>query len=223
MPAFETLLIVLLALLGAAASIGLYLVLRNPPASPVTEAVGRGEFSAALEAARSRAKAGRDELYAAAVAARHLLRFGEAQGYLDRILAADSQDGEARIETGLVAAYEGDFAAAEQAFLEAAARRSDLAESITLHRAWVALRRGDRRAARRLFDEVEAPLETKLRSDLGSGDPLFAEWFLQAAALWEAFDDAERAGWARREGRASAPESRLAERVFPDSAGLPLQ
>ena len=223
MPAFETLLIVLLALLGAVASIGLYLVLRNPPASPVMEAVGRGEFSAALEAARGRAKAGRDELYAAAVAARHLLRFEEARGYLGRLLTADPEDGEARIEAGLVAAYEGDFAAAEQAFLEAASRRSDLTESITLHRAWVALRRGDRRAARRLFDEVEAPLETKLRSDLGSGDPLFAEWFLQAAALWEAFGDVERAGWARREGRASAPESRLAERVFPDSAGLPLQ
>ncbi|HEX7181737.1 MAG TPA: hypothetical protein VF756_07830 [Thermoanaerobaculia bacterium] len=223
MPAFETFLIVVLALLGAAASIGLFLVLRQPPASPVMEAVGRGEFSAALETAHSRAKAGRDELYAAAVAAKHLLRLAEARGYLGRILTADPEDGEARIEAGLVAAYEGDFAAAEETFLAAAARRSDLAESITLHRAWVALRRGDRRAARRLFDEVEAPLESKLRSDLGSGDPLFAEWFLQAAALWEAFGDAERAGWARREGRASAPESRLAERVFPDLPDLPVQ
>jgi hypothetical protein len=64
--------------------------------------------------------------------------------------------------------------------------------------------------ARRLFSEVEAPLENKLRSDLGSGEPLFAEWFLQAAALWRAFGEEERAGWARREGRASAPESQLA-------------
>ena len=45
--------------------------------------------------------------------------------------------------------------------------------------------------------------------DLGSGEPLFAEWFLQAADLWADAGDEERAAWARREGRASAPESRL--------------
>ena len=157
------------------------------------------------------------------MAAKHLLRLETARELLGRLLAADPGDGEAWIEAGLVAAYSGDFAAAEQALVEAVARRSDLAESITLHRAWLELRRGDLLAAHRLFDEVEAPLETKLRSDLGSGEPLFAEWFLQAAALWAAAGNHGRAAWAHAEGLASAPASRLAEVVVPRSAGLPLQ
>src|SRR3978361_98894 len=106
-------------------------------------------------------------------------------------------------------------------------------ESIPLPRAWLALRRGDVKTARRLFDEVEAPLETKLRSDLGSGEPLFAEWFLHAAALWAALGDTRRARWAAAAGRASAPESRLPDfnlkdiilkdADLTDSGRLPLQ
>lgn len=223
MPSFEGIFLVLLVLIGAAASAGLFVALRQSRASPAMEELGRGDFAAALAAARTEGRAGRDELYAAAVASKHLLRLEPARAYLARILAADRDDGEAWLESGLVAAYEGDFAAAEQAFAEAASRRSDLAESITLHRAWVELRRGNLRPARRLFDEVEAPLESKLRSDLGSGEPLFAEWFLQASALWAAFGDAERAEWARREGRASAPASRLAEVLLPEPGRLPLE
>ena len=65
--------------------------------------------------------------------------------------------------------------------------------------------------ARSLFDEIEAPLETKLRTDLGSGDVVFADWFLQASELWLAFGDNDRAAWARREAMRSAPQSRLLE------------
>jgi hypothetical protein len=211
MPSFETLFTVLLGILAAAGAFALFAVLRRSRLSPATAALGQGHFAAALAAARTGPGAGRDDLWAAAVAARHLLRFDEARALLGRILAADPKDGEARLEAGLVAAYTGDPATAERELLSAVAERSDLAESITLHRAWVALRRGDRTAARRLFDEVEAPLETKLRSDLGAGEPLFAEWFLHAAALWRAFGDAERAEWAAAAGRDSAPESRLSE------------
>ncbi len=223
MPTFEGIFIFLLALLGAAASIGLFLVLRRSEGSPAMEALGRGDFAAALAAARTEGRARRDELYAAAVAAKHLLDLKTSRELLRRILADDPEDGEAWLESGLVASYGGDYAAAEQAFATAAANRSDLAESINLHRAWLELRRGNPPAARRLFDEVEAPLESKLRSDLGSGEPLFAEWFLQAAALWAAFGDPDRAAWARREGQASAPASRLAELLLTDSGPLPLQ
>jgi hypothetical protein len=227
MPHFEGLFAALLGLLAAGTAAALFLLLRRrSPASPAVTALGAGHFAAALAAARTGPGASRDELYAAAVAARHLLRRDEARTFLARILAAAPDDGEARLEAGLAAAYSGDlggFERAERELLAAAARRSDLTESITLHRAWVALRRGDRTLARRLFDEVEAPLETKLRSDLGAGEPLFAEWFLHAAALWAAFGDGGRAAWAARAGRASAPESRLAEVVLPDSLGLPLQ
>src|ERR671915_257091 len=71
-----------------------------------------------------------------------------APGDFAAALAADPEEGEAWLEAGLVAAYSGDHDGAERAFARAAALRSDLLESITLHRAWSALARGDRRAAR---------------------------------------------------------------------------
>jgi len=211
-----------LGLLTAAAALSLFFLLRRTRVSPALAALRQGHFAAALAAVPS-GKPSRDDLWAAAVAAKHLLRLDEARALIDRVLAADPGDGEARLESGLIAAYAGDLAAAERELAAAAGQRSDLGESITLHRAWIALRRGEASQARRLFDEVEAPLETKLRSDLGSGEPLFAEWFLQAAALWEAFGDAERAAWAAAAGRASAPESRLPGLLLPDSPPLPLQ
>ena len=210
---FETLLVILLLVLLAAGSLGLWATLRQPSGSAALQALGKGHFAAALDAARTDARAGRDELYAGAVAAKHLLELDRARVLLDRILARDPSDGEAWMERGLVAAYAGDLDSADRAFAKVEPLRSDLLESLTLHRAWLALRRGDPRAAHRLFAEVDAPLENKLRSDLGGGEPLFAEWFLQAAALWRAFGDEEKAEWARREGQASAPESRLAAAV----------
>lgn len=218
---FEGILLVLLLVLLAGGALGLWATLKRGPASPAQTALGRGDFTAALAAARTDARAGRDELYAAAVAAKHLLKLDRARALLDRILAGDPGDGEAWLEAGLVAAYAGDFEGAERAFSRVGSSRSDLLESLTLHRAWVALRRGDLRAARRLFDEVEAPLENKLRGDLGAGEPLFSEWFLQASSLWAALGDDSRAGWAYDQGRASAPGSRLGEIISRDGETVP--
>lgn len=206
---FEDLLtfLIIAAIVGGA--LALFAVLKRTPEGAAVQAVGRGDFEAALASIRK--NAGRDELFAAAVAAKHLLRLEESRALLARILARDPSDGEAWLESGLAAAYAGDWPAAERALSEAAARRSDLAESITLHRAWVELKKKDMRQARHLFDEVETSLENKLRTDLGGGEPLFAEWFLQAAELWAAFGDEERADWARAEGRRSAIGSRLPE------------
>jgi len=213
MPSFEGLLLAGLLVLLAAGAYAAWATLRQPAAGGAAQrALGEGRFADALAAARTDARASRDQLYTAAVAARHLLELDRARALLDRILAQDPADGEAWLESGLTAAWAGKLDDAEEAFQKAGALRSDLLESLTLHRAWLALRRGDRISARRLFSEVEAPLENKLRSDLGSGEPLFAEWFLQAADLWEDAGDEERAAWARREGRASAPESRLVGR-----------
>jgi tetratricopeptide (TPR) repeat protein len=231
MPSFETILLALLSLAAAGGALALVAALRRGRTSPAMAAVGLGRFTDALALADPSpgGRAGRDDLWAAAVAARHLLRLDAARAAVDRLLALFPDDGEGWLESGLTAAYAGDLDRAERDLLAAAALRSDLTESITLHRAWVALRRGgpdDLRTARRLFDEVEAPLESKLRSDLGGGEPLFAEWFLHAAALWAASGDAARADWAARAGRASAPESHLADladTVLRDSAGLPLQ
>ena len=209
MPSFEGLLTFLIIAAIVVSGLVLFAVLRRAPVSPAVQALGRGDFEAALASART--KAGRDELFAAAVAAKHLLRLEESRALLARILARDPADGEAWLESGLAAAYAGDWPAAERALTEAAARRSDLAESITLHRAGIELRKGEVRQARHLFDEVETSLENKLRTDLGGGEPLFAEWFLQAAELWAALGDEERANWARAEGRRSAIGSRLPE------------
>jgi tetratricopeptide (TPR) repeat protein len=211
MPSFEGLLTFLIIAGVAVGAMVLFAVLRRTPVSPAVQAVGRGDFEAALAGARTGANAARDELVAAAVAAKHLLRLDESRALLARVLARDPSDGEAWLEAGLAAAYAGDWPAAERALAEAAARRSDLSESITLHRAWVELKKKDIREARHLFDEVETSLENKLRTDLGGGEPLFAEWFLQAAELWAAFGDEERANWAREEGRSSAIGSRLPE------------
>ena len=215
MPSFEAILAVLILAAVVVSSIALVSVLRRTGSSQASEAVGRGDFETALAAARTGRGAGRDELFAAAVAARHLLRFDEARRLLGRILAADSTDGEAWLESGLAAAYAGDLAEASRALGRAVAIRSDLAESITLHRAWIELRKGDLREARHLFDEVETSLENKLRTDLGGGEPLFAEWFLQASELWAALGDPERAAWAWEEGRKSAGGSRLPEILRP--------
>jgi hypothetical protein len=222
-PSLEGFTAVVLGLLAAGGSIALFLLLRRTRVSTAVATLGRGRFAEVLASAQTGTGASRDDLWAAAVAAKHLLRFAEARTFIDRVLADDPRDGEARLESGLIAAYSGDLAAAERELVAAAAQRSDLTESITLHRAWVALKAGDRSLTRRLFDEVEAPLETKLRSDLGSGEPLFAEWFLQAAALWAALGDAEKAAWAAAAGRASAPESLLPGLLVPDSPPLPLQ
>lgn len=209
MPSFEGILAALILAAVVITAFVLVSVLRRTQDSPAAQAVGRGDFEAALAGARTGRGAGRDELFAAAVAARHLLRFDEARRLLARILAADPSDGEAWLESGLASAYAGDLARAGQDLGRAAALRSDLVESITLHRAWVELRKGDLKEARHLFDEVETSLENKLRTDLGGGEPLFAEWFLQASQLWAALSDPERAAWAWEEGRRSAGGSRL--------------
>ena len=206
MPLSQLSLYALLALLLAAAVVVTLAVLRHAPRSRAADLLGRGAFDEA-RAAGAQEPAAR---LAAATAARHLLDLETAAGLLDAALAEDPGDGEALLERGLVEAYAGRHDEAAALLGRAAAARADLAESITLHQAWLELRRGHTREARRRFEEVEASLESKLRADL-AGDPLFAEWFLQAALLWAAAGDDERAAWAWREGLAAAPESRLAD------------
>ncbi len=197
------------ALLGvvlAVAAVIALAVLRHAPRSRAAGLLGRGAFG---EARKAGGGAPADRL-PVATAARHLLDMEGAARLLDAALSEDPEDGEALIERGLVEAYAGRYDAAAVLLRRAVAVRADLAESITLHRAWLELCQGNERLAQSRFEEVEASLESKLRGEL-SGDPLFAEWYLQAALLWRAAGDEERAAWAWREGLAAAPESRLAE------------
>src|SRR4051812_138101 len=101
MPSLEGFAAALLGILTAGAAMGLFFLLRRTRVSPALEALERGCFAAALAAARTGSAAGRDDLYAAAVAAKHLLRMDEARASIDRVLAADPGDGEARLESGL--------------------------------------------------------------------------------------------------------------------------
>lgn len=187
----------------------LVLILKQAPRSAAGTLVGRGDFSRALAVADVSAGAERDELFAAALAAKHELDLDAAEALLARILSSDPGDGEAWMERGLVAAYRDDPSRADEHLATAVRYRADLLESISLHRAWVSLRAGDPARARRGFEELSAPLESKLRHDLGPGDPLFAEWFFQAADLWEESGAPDKSAWARREARRSAPSSKL--------------
>jgi hypothetical protein len=210
---FEGVLLWSLAI-GAAIGAGMLAVaLRGGPASEIAQATAEGRFVAALEAAERRAPRDRDERLAAAIAAKHRCEWSSADDWLRATLDEDPQDGESLLELGLVEAYRGRAAAADGYLRRAAAERADLSESITLHRAFAALAGGDAARARRLFEEVEAPLETKLTLDVGPGEPAFAEWFLHPAALWRAAGNRERAEWSWRKAEESAPESLLPAHV----------
>lgn len=216
MISFESLLLFLTLTLLIAGSIFLFVVLRSRASTEALESLDRGDFREALAHVESEADPERDDLMAGAIAAKHLVDFERADTLLDRILAADVEDGEAWLERALVAAYSGRFDAATAALDRSLSLRADLLESVTLHRAWIALRSQEARRAKALFDEIEIPLETKLRQDLGEGDAAFADWFYQAGDLWKAKGDPERASWAHDAARGAAPESRL----FDHLAGL---
>jgi tetratricopeptide (TPR) repeat protein len=210
---FETFLIWSLAI-GAAIGAGLLIVaLRGAEPSAIARATASGQFTAALEAAAVDPPRKRDDLLAAAVAAKHRCEWQKARAWLDSALVDDPNDGEVTIELGLIATYDRDAKSADERFRDALSQRADLAESITLHRAFAALVGGDRASAAHYFEEVEAPLLTKLTLDVGPGEPAFAEWFLHASALWGAAGEIERAEWGEGKAIESAPESLLPAHV----------
>lgn len=209
MTLFELLSIGVIVVTGAVLIMLAVVVIRNTPRSAASDLVGTGDFSEALTSADTGADAERDELMATAFAAKHMMELDRARGLVDRVLADDRADGEAWIERGLIQAYGDDHSGALESLEEAGRHRADLLESIALHRAWVELRAGDHAASRRRFEEVSAPLRSKFESDMGPGDPLFAEWFFQAADLWDARGEHELGKWSRSEARKAAPQSRL--------------
>ncbi len=215
MPTIETLLVILLVGTAAFGALALVFALGRQTQGPAATALSQGDFAAARNAV---ALGSRDpcheEQLAAAIAAKHLLALDEARQRLAGLLAADPDDAVAALELGLVAAYDRDYLAAEQYFA-LASRRPDLAEALTLHRAWCDLDQGRRRQALTRFEEIEAALESKLRTDLGEGDPEFSEWFLQAGSLWNAIQETDKARWAAEAGARAAPKSLLLRRIIP--------
>jgi tetratricopeptide (TPR) repeat protein len=210
---FEGILLWSIAIGTAIGAALLVVALRGAEPSAIARATALGQYTAALEAAESEPPRERDDLLAAAIAAKHRCEWERARSWLEAALRDDPTDGEVSVELGLIAAYNRNAVEADERLRAAIAARADLAESITLHRAFAALAGGDRTHAARLFEEVEAPLVTKLTVDVGSGEPAFAEWFLHAAALWRDAGDTERGDWAWRKASESAPESLLPEHV----------
>lgn len=209
MPSFETLIFIGIFALLVVTGLATLVALRSSGSSAAVGAFEAGRFAEAVELASDPSGAPRESLLAGARAARHLLDLEGASVLLDKLLREDVDDGEAWVEKGLVAAYGRDLAGARDCFQKAVSLRSDLLESTTLHRAWLELVLGDPPLARRLFDEVEATISTKLDTDLGPGDPEFAEWFLHAGWLWRSRGARARAAAAIDAARSAAPESRL--------------
>jgi tetratricopeptide (TPR) repeat protein len=210
LPSFEFLLFLFTGFGVGAISLILWIALRNSGQSSAQQAVGEGRFEEAADLAQNDDE---NSLLAAAVGAKHLLRWADAEEKLKLVLAGDADHGEALLELALVNLYRGDLDQVEALLRRAESRRADLLESIQLHRALLALLEGDDARARARFEEVEAPLETKLRIDVGEGEPAFAEWFLHAALLWRCAGRDKKASWAWQAALRSAPGSRLPDRL----------
>lgn len=208
MPSFEAIVFFSVFFLLAAGGLVLLTALRQASNVPAVAAFESGDFRRAVSAAAN-AAGNRDSLFAGARAARHLLELDQASALLEALLRRDPDDGEAWLEKGLVAAYARDLDGARSAFDRASSLRADLLESITLHRAWLELFLGEKRLARRLFEEIEQPLANKLDYDLGGGETAFAEWFLHAGWLWRQRGLTEKANRTIAVARRSAPESKL--------------
>lgn len=203
---FELFFLVLTAAAIAVTSFVLFASLARGQPDEAEALLGAGDFEAVLALSDGSGLAPR-QLLSRAVAAKHLARFDLARDSL--LPLAQEGDGEAQLELGLVAGYQGRFDEAREQLRAAARTRADLSESLQLHRAWIELASGRVDEARRLFHEIEAPLENKLRQDLGAGEPMFLEWFLHAALLWRAAGETDKAAWALNAAREAAPQSRL--------------
>jgi hypothetical protein len=210
---FESILLWTIGIGAVAGAALLVIALRGREPSAIARAAAIGQFGAAFEAAVASPPRERDDLLAAAIAAKHRCRFDDARRWLRAALTSDPADGEVLVELGLVEAYQTHAAAADERLRAAIGVRADLAESITLHRAFAALVGGDHAQAARFFEEIEAPLVSKLEVDVGPGEPAFAEWFLHAAALWDDAGDTKRASWAWSQAIVSAPESLLPDHI----------
>ena len=206
--ALEALLALLALLVTAVAALFVWRSLRQRGGDGAGAALSRGDFGAAL-AAGERPGAAPGELVAAAMAARHLLLLDRSRSLVERALAQDADDPRALVERFLGGLWQAGAGAEDLARL--ASRRPELGEEIELHRAFAAWWRGELEAARLRFEAIAPALESKLRADIGPGDGLYADWYLEAEALWRASGDAERAAWAHEALARSAPQSRLRE------------
>lgn len=86
--------------------------------------------------------------------------------------------------------------------------------------AYIELRRGDRQAALRIYNDNAELLETRFRDDYTDPDPLLAETLILYAALAEAAGDEERARDLRGRAAAWAPGSAFASQGGVAAAAL---
>lgn len=192
-------------------------VIRRSRHGLASEAVARGAFRQALRLADAGPGAPRDDLLAAATAARHLLKLTTATRLLDRLLDDEPADDEARLDRGLVAAYGGDSAGAHAALDTLELSDPEETVPLPLLRAWLLLRDGDEAEAHALFEQVEVAIDTLLHPQAEAGDPLAAEWLAVAADLYRSKGNPRRAERALGAARQAAPSSPLIQN-WPPSA-----
>ena len=149
---------------------------------------------------------------APADSAGHLHR-GEALKLLGRYEEAidaygRSTDPAAREGIALALAHLGrDLDHAKKLMEEQIAHYPQIQEFQALGLAYILLRRGERAAAQRLFDDNRVLLETRFKDDYTDPDPLLAETLVMYAALAEASGEKERAAALRALAARWAPGS----------------
>ena len=148
------------------------------------------------------------------------LHHGEALKLLGRFDEAidayrRSSDPAAREGIALSLAHLGrDLDTARTLLEEQLALYPQIQEFQALALAFVLLRRGDRDAALRLFDDNRVLLETRFRDDYTDPDPLLAETMILYATLTEASGDIARADALRAQAAAWAPSSVWAHGIW---------
>jgi tetratricopeptide (TPR) repeat protein len=185
-------LVVAIALIGWLAA----WMLAQKPVTNVQQLIQRHRYADAAAAANA------DPLHRAE-ALKLLGKFEEAIAAYSR-----SSDPSAREGIALSLAHLGrDLDRAKQLMEEQIAQQPQIQEFQALALAFILLRRGERDAALRLFDDNRVLLETRFKDDYTDPDPLLAETLVMYAELSEAAGDAEKAAELRKQAASWAPGS----------------
>jgi tetratricopeptide (TPR) repeat protein len=159
-----------------------------------------------------------DEAAAEAERQRDYMHRGEAlklAGRFDEAAAAYRRSNDPAAEEGIALSLAhggGDLDEAKRLMEQTIATHPQIQEFQALALAYVLLKRGERDAALRLFDDNLVLLQTRFHDDYTDADPLLAETLWMFAALSSAAGDETRAAELRAKAAAWAPGSVWASR-----------
>jgi tetratricopeptide (TPR) repeat protein len=159
-----------------------------------------------------------DEAATEAERQRDYMHRGEAlklAGRFDEAAAAYRKSNDPAAEEGIALSLAhggGDLDEAKRLMEQTIATHPQIQEFQALALAYVLLKRGERDAALRLFDDNLVLLQTRFHDDYTDADPLLAETLWMFAALSSAAGDETRAAELRAKAAAWAPGSVWASR-----------